>query len=111
MSRPKARGFQDYLLVDSFMRFAAQKLPNGKAEAQRRVYWATILNKLTNKTKKPRYNERRRVGKRRYRRSPLRTVRASLHAHGSSISNALRNKTRFPNMNSMAMNLPVAIRV
>jgi hypothetical protein len=42
---------------------------------------------------------------------PLRTVRAFLNAHGSSISNALRNKTRFPNRNPTAMNLPVAIRV
>ena len=32
--------------------------------------------------------------------SPLRTVRESLPSHGSSISNALRNKTRFPNSNS-----------
>jgi hypothetical protein len=33
---------------------------NGKAEPRRRVCGITILNKLTNKPKKPRYNERRR---------------------------------------------------
>jgi hypothetical protein len=42
---------------------------------------------------------------------PLRTVRESLPSHGSSISNALRNKTQFPNSNTPAVNLSVAVRV
>jgi len=41
--------------------------------------------------------------------NPLRTVRESLPSHGSSISNALRNKTRFPNSNTPAVNLSVAV--
>ena len=43
--------------------------------------------------------------------SPLRTVRASFPAHGSSLSNALSIRTRFPNRNVQVMNLLMAIGV
>ena len=41
--------------------------------------------------------------------SPLRTVRASLPAHGSSLSNALSIRTRFLHRNIQVMNLLMAI--
>ena len=43
--------------------------------------------------------------------SPLRTVRASLPAHGSSLSNALSNRTRFPHRNIQVMDLLMAMWV
>jgi hypothetical protein len=84
---------------------------NGKAEPQRRVGGIASLDESTKSQKAA--IQRAPSGREAALPPlpPLRTVRASLDAHGSSISNALRNRTRFPNINSTAMNLPVAIRV